>query len=246
MITGVQDVYVNVADMDRAVAFYGGTLGLRVVDTSPYWTTLDVGGVRVGLHGTGGAAVPRVPRDAHGAHAGAVLTLRTADLDAAVAQLADAGVELLGPVSRNPWGALAVFADPDGNVLKLMQPPAHPRWQQGVTFVYTSDLDAMHAFYADTLGLELALDQGTCRIYRVARDAFVGVCTREAGASPDGVILTLVTPDLEAGCAALEAAGVEFEKPCAVNADYRITHAFLRDPEGHLVELQRFDDPRWR
>jgi catechol 2,3-dioxygenase-like lactoylglutathione lyase family enzyme len=31
MISGVQDVYYNVSDMKRAVAFYTGVLGLKVL-----------------------------------------------------------------------------------------------------------------------------------------------------------------------------------------------------------------------
>lgn len=122
MITGVQDVYYNVSDMDRAVRFYGTTLGLRVLEISEYWTSLDVSGTRVGLHGTGGLPVPEVPRDSHGAHAGATLTLRVDDIDAVVARLREDEVAFLGEVVRNPWGATVAFVDPDGNVLKLMQP----------------------------------------------------------------------------------------------------------------------------
>lgn len=123
MITGVRDVYYNVSDMDRAIEFYGGVLGLRVVDSSPYWTSLDLGGARIGLHGTGGNRVADVPRDAHGPHGGGVLTLAVDDIDATVSELRDHGVRFLGEISRDPWGSTAAFVDPDGNVLKLMQPP---------------------------------------------------------------------------------------------------------------------------
>ncbi len=123
MITGVRDVYYNVQDMARAVAFYRDVLGVRVVEGDEWWTSLDVGGVRVGLHGTGGDPVPRVARDAHGAHAGATLTLAVADIRAAAEGLRAAGAKLLGEIEDAPWGSLVAFEDPDGNVLKLMQPP---------------------------------------------------------------------------------------------------------------------------
>jgi predicted enzyme related to lactoylglutathione lyase len=123
MIDGVQDVYYNVQDMDRALRFYGEVLGIEVVDRSEYWSSLNLAGARIGLHGNGGQPVPEVPRDPHGAHAGATLTLRVADIDAAVAHLEAAGVEFLGEIARSPWGSTVAFLDPDGNVLKLMQPP---------------------------------------------------------------------------------------------------------------------------
>jgi hypothetical protein len=56
--------------------------------------------------------VPAVPRDAHGAHAGATLTLRSTDI---------AGAKIPGAADE-PWGEMLVFADPDGIVLKLMKP----------------------------------------------------------------------------------------------------------------------------
>jgi catechol 2,3-dioxygenase-like lactoylglutathione lyase family enzyme len=121
MITGIQDVYYNVENMDRAVAFYRDVLGMRVLDSNPWWTSLDCFGARIGLHGSDGKRVPAVPRDAHGAFAGATLTLRSTDLNADVAHLRRNGIEVVS-TSDNPWGRLAVFLDTEGNVLKLMQP----------------------------------------------------------------------------------------------------------------------------
>lgn len=126
-VQGVADVFYNVADMKRAVAFYRDVLGIRVMDESPYWTSLDLGGVRFGLHWAEGKKIPYVPRDEHGPHAGACLTLRVEDVRATVQHLEAKGVRVLGDVTDNPWGSLATFEDPDGNVLKLMQPPRASR-----------------------------------------------------------------------------------------------------------------------
>ncbi len=38
---------------------------------------------------------------------------------------------------------------------------------------------------------------------------------------------------------------VPFEKESAFNPDYKIYHCSLRDPNGYLVEIQRFEDERW-
>ncbi len=122
MIDGVQDVYYNVRDMRRALRFYGDVLGLRIVEQSEHWSALDAGGVRLGLHGTGGGPVPPIPRDAGGARAGATLTFRVDDLAAEVQRLKQAGVRFLGEIVTAEWGSVIAFEDPDGNVLKLMQP----------------------------------------------------------------------------------------------------------------------------
>lgn len=112
-----------------------------------------------------------------------------------------------------------------------------------VTFISVAELDRSQAFYQGTLGLPLVLDQGACRIFRVSEAGFLGTC--EGVPSPAGVIVTLVTDDVEERCSRLEAAGVVFEKPLAHNPTFDITHAFLRDPDGYLVEIQRFEDPQW-
>jgi len=108
-----------------------------------------------------------------------------------------------------------------------------------VTFLRSTDLDRSQAFY-EGLGLTLALDQGTCRIFRVSDCGFLGIC--QGHPEPWGVIVTLVADDVEERCSALAEAGYLFEKRPAFNPEYRITHAFLRDPDGHLVEIQRFED----
>lgn len=54
---------------------------------------------------------------------GATLTLKVGNIQAAAARLAGSGVKLLGPISKQRWGSLVPFEDPDGNVLKLFQSP---------------------------------------------------------------------------------------------------------------------------
>lgn len=120
----------------------------------------------------------------------------------------------------------------------------HAPFAQQVTFLFTSDLAATARFYEQTIGLPLVLDQGSCRIYRVSADGFVGFCQR-AGAAPTGVILTFVAEDVDGWFAQLVARGIVIEKAPAFNPDYNIYHCFLRDPNGYLLEIQRFCDPAW-
>ncbi|UCD74142.1 MAG: VOC family protein [Phycisphaerales bacterium] len=114
-----------------------------------------------------------------------------------------------------------------------------------ITFCYTRDLPTTAEFYENLLALPLVLDQGACRIYRVARGAFLGFCTRADAPKPQGIILTLVTDDVDGWHARLTERGVAFEQPPAHNPKFNIYHCFLRDPEGYLIEIQRFEDPRW-
>jgi len=120
-----------------------------------------------------------------------------------------------------------------------------PDFDAGITFCYTRDLKRTAEFYENLLQLELVLDQGGCRIYRVAKGAYFGFCQREETGSNKGLILTLVTDDVDGWHERLSAQGVEFEKKPALNPQYKIYHCFLRDPNGYMLEIQRFEDPCW-
>ncbi|MCP4623697.1 MAG: VOC family protein [bacterium] len=115
-----------------------------------------------------------------------------------------------------------------------------------IVFLATRNLQKTAEFYEKTIGLTLALDQGKCRIYQVAEKAFLGFCTKDEIPGRDGVIVTLVTRDVDEWYQQLRARGVEFEKEPAYNPEYQIYHCFLRDPNGYLIEIQRFEDPRWK
>ncbi|WKZ81648.1 MAG: VOC family protein [Acidimicrobiia bacterium] len=116
---------------------------------------------------------------------------------------------------------------------------------QQITFLYVSDLHRSAGFYGGTLGLEMVLDQGDCRIYRVGGDAYLGICERTGDHATSGMLLTLVTDEVDDWHERLVEAGVTVEQAPATNDTYRIRHAFYRDPDGHRVEVQRFDDPDW-
>jgi len=118
-------------------------------------------------------------------------------------------------------------------------------FDQLVTFLPVADLSRSVAFYEEVLGLELALDQGDCRIYRVAGEAFIGVCQRPGASPSDGVMVTLVTQDVDSWHERMTEAGVVCDRPPAVNEQYRLHHGFYRDPDGHVIEVQTFLDPAW-
>ena len=76
---------------------------------------------------------------------------------------------------------------------------------QQVTFLYVKDLERSERFYGEILGLELVLNQGLARIYRVGSgNAFLGICLSSAvqqapppDRAPLGVIVTFVTNDVD-------------------------------------------------
>ncbi|MDF1597133.1 MAG: VOC family protein [Acidimicrobiia bacterium] len=114
-----------------------------------------------------------------------------------------------------------------------------------ITFLTVADLTSSSRFYGELLGLDLVLDQGPCRIYQVTPAAFVGICTHREDVQSEGVIITIVTDHVDEWFTQLRDAGVPFESAPTRNDRFDIYHVFLRDPDGHLVEIQQFLDPNW-
>lgn len=115
-----------------------------------------------------------------------------------------------------------------------------------VLFIYVQDLERSSTFYGDALELPLVLEQAHCRIYKVAAAGFLGICrSGDRPTTPEGVIVTLVRDDVDEFCHRLLAKGIELEQAPAHNDRFAIYHAFLRDPDGYLIEVQRFDDAGW-
>jgi catechol 2,3-dioxygenase-like lactoylglutathione lyase family enzyme len=125
----------------------------------------------------------------------------------------------------------------------------HPPIDSQITFLYTHDLSQTAHFYEDIIGLQLKLDQGTCRIYQVSQDGYLGFCQRArttwsfAESNPPPVILTIVTSSVDEWHQYLKEQNTRLEEPPATNPDYNIYHCFLRDPNGYLLEIQQFLHP---
>ena len=114
-----------------------------------------------------------------------------------------------------------------------------------ITFLPTQNLAQTAQFYEEVLKLRLALDQTRCRIYRVVQDGFLGFCLKDEIKPQEGVILTLVTEEVDHWQALMTENNVPIEKGPVFNRDFQIYQMFLRDPNGYLIEIQRFEDPRW-
>ena len=121
-------------------------------------------------------------------------------------------------------------------------------FDQQITFLYVGDLDVSAAFYEQAVGLDLVLVQPAgCRIYRTAPGSFLGLCRNRPDRQPpgDGLTVCLVTDAVDEWHRRLTGAGVTCDGPPRLNADYGIYHFYFRDPDGHLLEVQRFEDPAW-
>ncbi|MBF0276462.1 MAG: VOC family protein [SAR324 cluster bacterium] len=115
-----------------------------------------------------------------------------------------------------------------------------------ITFLGCSNLSENHEFYTKIMGFPLILDQGKCRIYRSVGQSYLGFCQREGEVLAQGVILTLLTQDVDGYYQLIQERGGSFEKSPSFNPAFQIYHCFLRDPNNYLIEIQRFEDPRWQ
>jgi len=110
---GVHHVSINVDDVDAALDFYTGVLGLTTRHDRPDFGVpgvwLDAGGQQV--HLIGGAPPP-----AKGQH----FAIRVADLDETITELRDKGVQVsdAAPVATSRQ---AFLSDPAGNQIELHQ-----------------------------------------------------------------------------------------------------------------------------
>ncbi len=116
-----------------------------------------------------------------------------------------------------------------------------------ITFCYTDNLQRTAEWYERVLGLEMAVDQGSCRIYRVAGQSFIGFCEREAvGINHDDLILTLVTDDVDGWYDRLRSHRAIVSGEPEYNEEFDVYHFFARDPNGYRIEIQRFLSPEAR
>ena len=119
----IMQIAVTVSDLDRSVAFYRDRLGMAFLFNAGTMTFLQCGDVRVLL----GTPEPGKPIS----NGGTILYLKSEDLEADYARLADAevpSVQAPQRVAKMPdhdlW--LAILSDPDGNPVGLMSEVARP------------------------------------------------------------------------------------------------------------------------
>lgn len=105
-----------VADVQRSLRFYRDLIGFEVTYTfpdegEPAFVSLDIEGGKLAI---GNAADKPVET------ASATIWLYTDDVDAAVAELREAGVPVVAEPEDQPWGErVAAVSDPDGYVVYI-------------------------------------------------------------------------------------------------------------------------------
>ena len=111
-LQGIDVIFYWVEDIDRALEFYTGVLGIEVGPRHGSWQELNVPGpTRFALHG--GSAGSR--------SVNAVVSFLTPSLDTAMDELARKGHEPTVGVTNTGRARFAEYADPDGNLIHIIE-----------------------------------------------------------------------------------------------------------------------------
>jgi methylmalonyl-CoA/ethylmalonyl-CoA epimerase len=121
-ISQIGQIAINVHDVERAVAFYRDTLGLKYLFEIPDAAFFECGGVRLML------SRPEKPEFDHPA---SIIYYKVADIQAAYELLSSLGVHfedkphlVARMADHDLW--MAFFRDPDDNLLAMMSEVRHP------------------------------------------------------------------------------------------------------------------------
>lgn len=116
---GVAHFSLPVSDLERSITFYADILGLQLLFRTPELAFFRSGKDHVILARTAG-----VPVDANGRNVHHAFIVEARDFEASLEFLASQGVAIIDQDSR-PEGSVfagrsAYFADPDGNILEII------------------------------------------------------------------------------------------------------------------------------
>lgn len=113
--------------------------------------------------------------------------------------------------------------------------------------VLVTDLPRSIAFYGDVIGLALAFDDAenyasfdvvpgfSLSLFR--HDLLADAIGHDSSISGDRAVLVFATADVDAEAARLARLGIDIVAPPTDHPEWGIRTLHLRDPDGHLIEL---------
>lgn len=114
---------IRVSDLDKAIQFYHGKLGLPIALEARKFNHAELGPdeplAKIGLHATN-KKTSSLRKKRTG------IVFETDDIDALYKRLSTEGVRFTLRPTKMPWGGtVADFLDPDGNELEVVQDSKH-------------------------------------------------------------------------------------------------------------------------
>ena len=136
----VFQVTLLVRNQSEALDFYTTKVGFEkktdvAIPGSYRWVTVGVPGqdLELALYQIGSNTAPQERAREKDWRPGVAppIGIRVADCRKAYDEMSSRGVQFPQPPREYPWGIIATFADPDGNLFSLSQPPAYSPPKQG-------------------------------------------------------------------------------------------------------------------
>ena len=123
-IAGFHGVRYQVADVNRAVAFYTEHLGFALQHAQPpAFASVSLDDVHILLSGPGASGSRPMPNGQRQEPGGwNRVVLRVTDLPACISALKKAGVQFRNEMETGPGGKQVQVEDPDGNPIELFEP----------------------------------------------------------------------------------------------------------------------------
>ncbi|MEO5618862.1 MAG: VOC family protein [Candidatus Eisenbacteria bacterium] len=217
--------------------FYERGLALTVRRVEPDWAEFDTAGASFALH-----------RMDDPSRQGIMLRFGTPDLDAALAEVRERGLEPEGETIEFGGGRLAQFWDADGNLITLLEPatpvPSGAGPPIDTVILNVGDMAAATAFYRDQFGLPVLLessswtevDTGATHMSLHPR----ATVTRDLHHNAHPIVVGFDVPSLEELGRELAGRGLVYSAGPVEERQGRF--AEVTDPDGHVV-LFRCDVP---
>ena len=116
-----------------------------------------------------------------------------------------------------------------------------------ITFLNTDNLEETTKFYTEIMKCKLVVDQGLCRIFEVASDAYIGFCLHDfLEKDKNTVCLTFVCntrEEVDKWYEYLIEKGVKTKAPPKENEKFKIYNFFTEDRNDITIEIQYFLHP---
>ena len=254
-------------DVERSRRFYTEVLGGRVAFSSPggptnvalsnSWIVINAGG---GPTDDKPDVILETPRDPK--RVSSFVNIRVKDMEAVYSEWSVRGAQFLTPPKQHQYEIRCYIRDPDGHLIEVGQttdpqgdwvPPdeivlAH--------FIVSDDVERSRRFYTDVLGGKDAFSGPGGLTYVQLSNSWI-IINVGGGPTDDKPEVTLATPadphrvssflnirvtDMQAAYTEWSARGAEFLTPPKQHP-YEI-RGYLRDPDGHLIEVGQTTDPK--
>lgn len=106
-----------------------------------------------------------------------------------------------------------------------------------VANIETSDMQKAHAFYADVLGLDLAMDHGWIRTYVANAQMTAQIsCASEGGSATPVPALSIEVDDLDKALQRARDAEIPIEYG-PTSEPWGVRRFYIRDPLGKLINI---------